>query len=87
MTNNAFKENNFKELLKTDPERQKAIAAAGGKASGESKRKRKAAGELYGALMDAAFTMDFATPEELKAFRKWRQTERSNNNGKRKHKE
>ena len=68
----SFEDNKFNNLAATDPERQRAIARAGGIASGAARRKKKAKNQIYGAIMAAALEQDFASPEELKAFRKWR---------------
>lgn len=77
MNNDGFIKNNFKELIKDDPARQKDIARQGGIASGKARRKKSAEHKMYTAIMQAAFMQDFATPEELKAFRKWRQAQKS----------
>lgn len=84
MTNEAFRENNFKELLETNPERQREIARAGGVASGISRRKKKQQNMIYGALLNVAADMDFSTPEERAEFKRWKKRQADN---KRKRKE
>lgn len=72
MNNQSFEENNFKELLKNNPDRQKEIARSGGIASGISRRKKSEETKALKSLLDVAFMIDFASPEELKEFRKWK---------------
>lgn len=74
MNNQSFEENNFRELQKSDPARLKEIARSGGVASGVSRRKNKQQREVLGTMLDIALRMDFATPEELKEFRKWKKS-------------
>lgn len=74
--NAGFEANKFNNLAATEPERQREIARAGGIASGKARRKKKAERVFYGAIMNAAFEQDFASQEELKAFRKWRKMQK-----------
>ena len=69
MQNDAFEAGKFNNLIETDPERQRAIASAGGKASAKAKQKQKATQAYLGTLLEVAMHTDFATPEELKDFR------------------
>lgn len=80
MNNSEFEKNNFTNLIQADPERQKEIARAGGKASGISRRKKAQRKQLYSELFDAAFNMDFASQEELDDFRKWRRNKKKRGN-------
>ena len=72
MNNQSFEDNNFKELIKNDPDRQREIARSGGIASGVSRRKNKQSRVIIGTMLDVALRMDFASPEELREFRQWK---------------
>lgn len=72
MTNQSFEENNFRALSNNNPDRMREIARSGGVASGVSRRKNKQQREVLGTMLNVALQMDFATPEELKEFRKWK---------------
>ena len=70
--NEGFERNNFRELSINDPERQKEISRSGGIASGVSRSKKSKQKAIYGVLLEVACSKDFASPEELQEFRRWK---------------
>ena len=72
MYSDAFEAGKFNNLIETNPERQREIASAGGKASAKARQKKQATQVYLSCLLDTAMHKDFATPEELKDFRYYR---------------
>ena len=78
--NESFERNNFRELSVTDPERLKEISRSGGIASGLSRSKKSKQKAIYGALLEVACSRDFASPEELQEFRRWKKRKQKKSN-------
>lgn len=72
MYSEEFKENNFKELIANDPERQREIARQGGLASGKTRQRKAIMNAYTKALLDASFRAEFVSPEEMHQFREWK---------------
>jgi len=54
--NNSFEKNNFRELIVSNPERQKEIARMGGIRSGEVRRKKANQRKAYRLMLDVTLS-------------------------------
>lgn len=55
--NNSFEKNNFRELIVSNPERQKEIARMGGIRSGAVRREKARREKAYQLMLDVAWEM------------------------------